>query len=522
MRMHLSARLPRFIQTTVLVCALVSFAGCTGTPPASVGEARASSESAAAPDATPALATAPAATPPTGSRPDNGQALRPANAQSVRALTDARARLVWVQSSENDAFAAGTALVLMGMDTEDGRGERVILGDRGSYIKPLFTARGERILFTRRGDVPHHLSTFIVNWDGSDLHRLADGAALAVWEEPGGGREWVYVGTDNTAEAAGDFRTLSRFPLDKPDARELVWNKTPVSGDTFQVSADGRTAGGLFPWPHAGIADLPNGQLRTVGEGCWTAFRDADVGLFWYFDGSHRNVTIVERTGNRRWTVPLNQAPGFENPEVYHPRWANHPRFVAISGPYNQGGTNQVRTGGAQTEIYLGRFSADYSRIEAWARVTENASVDSYPDVWVDRARSPHRIEVARSDAAGPGTTAPPDLGPRRIVVEARLTSAAEIPAPRSIAPYRHALVVNVFDVLDVVEGEYREPRLIAAQWAIRDARVLDEARRRAVGTTMRLTLERYDAHPELEGERLIAAGDGPNLPLYYDVGSRP
>jgi hypothetical protein len=31
-----------------------------------------------------------------------------------------------------------------------------------------------------------------------------------------------------------------------------------------------------------------------------------------------------------------------------------------------------------------------------------------------------------------------------------------------------------------------------------------------------RLTLERYDAHPELEGERLIQGGDVANLPLYY------
>jgi hypothetical protein len=32
--------------------------------------------------------------------------------------------------------------------------------------------------------------------------------------------------------------------------------------------------------------------------------------------------------------------------------------------------------------------------------------------------------------------------------------------------------------------------------------------------------LERYDAHPELEGERLISAGDASDLPLYYDVSS--
>jgi len=104
--------------------------------------------------------------------------------------------------------------------------------------------------------------------------------------------------------------------------------------------------------------------------------------------------------------------------------------------------------------------------------------------------------------------------------VEARLSTAAPIPAPRSIAPYRNALVVNIYDVIKVVEGEYRTPRILVAQWAIRDARVLDEARQRSVGSVARLTLERYDAHPELEGERLIA-GNVPDLPLYYDLSSR-
>ena len=119
--------------------------------------------------------------------------------------------------------------------------------------------------------------------------------------ETANGRDWVYVGTDNTPKAAWDFHTVTRFPVDAPAERQLVWNKTLVSGDTFQVSGDGRTAGGLFPWPKAGIASLPNGDLKIVGDGCWTAFRDAGVGLFWYLrwlasqrdhDGSFGQSTV--------------------------------------------------------------------------------------------------------------------------------------------------------------------------------------------------------------------------------------
>ena len=130
-----------------------------------------------------------------------------------------------------------------------------------------------------------------------------------MWVEPGTGRDWVYLGTDNSPKSPGDFQTVTRFAVDRPGVRELVWNKTLVSGDTFQVSADGRTAGGLFPWPKAGVAGLPNGELRTFGEGCWTAFRDAGVGLFWYFDGSHRNplryhASAPGRSFAQRWISP--------------------------------------------------------------------------------------------------------------------------------------------------------------------------------------------------------------------------
>jgi hypothetical protein len=489
-----------------LACALLCFSAVACRAPSAAPAPNSPPPSNAAP--APSTAPAPAAVEPA----------RKGTAAGVHALTGTRARLVWVQGDGTDPYAAGNSLVLMGLDTEDGKGERVILGEKGSYLKPLLISNGKRILYSSHGKDPADLSLFVVNWDGTGKREITKGFALAVWIETANGRDWVYVGTDNSTKTPFDFRTVTRFPVDQSAERQLVWNKTLVSGDTFQVSGDGRTAGGLFPWPNAGIASLPNGDLKTVGEGCWTAFRDAGVGLFWFFDGSHRNVIMMDRSRDRRWTVPLNGAPGFDNPEVYHPRWANHPRFVAISGPYNRGGTNQVRSGGAQAEIYLGRFSADYSRIEAWARVTQNAGGDSYPDVWIDRAASPHAVDIARSSAEKQ-----PDRAPQKapVIVEARLAATSTIPTPRSIEPYRHALVVNTYDVVKVVDGDYKTSRILVAQWAIRDARVLDEARQRTIGSTSRLTLERYDAHPELEGERLIAGGNLPDLPLYYDVAPR-
>jgi hypothetical protein len=441
----------------------------------------------------------------------------------VRNLTGAHTRVVWVQQDGKDPYAIGNNLVLMGFDTDDGRGERAILAERASYVKPLLTPRGDRIVFSRTPRRPEGPEIFVVNWDGSGMKPVVKGFALAVWANPADGREWVYIGNDPKKGQEFDFASVSRVPLDDPGKPELVWNKTLVSGDTFQVSADGRHAGGLFPWPDAGVAELPNGNLRKLGDGCWTAMTTIRGPMMWYFDGSHRNLTLVDIRSDKRWTVNINRVPGFGNDEVYHPRWTNHPRFLVMSGPYNLGGANQVRSGGAQTEVYLGRFAGDYSRIENWARVTSNAAGDSYPDVWVDRRRNPHAVAPAggtlgpaagAAPAAAAGAAAQPA---GRVRAQVRLVKAGAIPTPQSIAPYQHALVVNTYEIVKVTEGSYSGKTILVAQWAIRDRRVLPNAHK-TTGSVHDLTVERYDAHPELEGERLIQPPDSPDLPLYYEV----
>jgi hypothetical protein len=439
-------------------------------------------------------------------------AAREGPAADVHALTGAHTRAVWVQGDGTDPYALGKQLVLMGFDTDDGRGERAIAGERGSYVKPMLTPRGDRVVFSTHPDLAD-ASVFIVNFDGSGLRRFDRGFALAVWEHPNDGSEWIYIGSNYKGQ--GGYSTVTRVRIDRPSEREEVWNGDTISIDTFQVSADGVLAGGLFPWPAAGVADLRRRGWKQFGEGCWTALNDAGTPLLWYFDGAHRNLTMVDVARDRRWTVPINRAPGFENPEVYHPRWTRHPRFMTMTGPYNRGGANQVRSGGTQAEVWLGRFNGDFTAIEAWARVTSNTGGDSYPDVWIDRARSPHpQLASGRIGPAGPPR---PAVAPDRIVVDARVAGVGEVPTPESIVPYRHALVVNRYEIVKVLEGTPAGRELAVAQWAIRNARVLEESRR-SVGEVRRLTLERYEAHPELEGERLIQGDDVAKMPLYYDI----
>ena len=436
---------------------------------------------------------------------------------AIEAFTGGRTRAVWIRDlgDGTDILGLGDQVVVMGLDSADGRGERPIVEPPGSYAKPQLTPRGDRVVYNDRRDD----SVRIVAWDGGPPARLANGFPLATWSDPATDIEWVYVGSDARGTEPESYGAVHRHQIDDPNHRELVWDKRAVSGDGFQLSRDGRLAGALARWPDAGVLELPNGEWRPLGEGCWTSLAGDDSGLFWYFDGQHRNLTIVDTdTGadagdEPRWTVNINSAPGIDGFEVWHPRWSNHARFLTMTGPYTVGGGgNKIRGGGQGVEIYVGRFAPDHRSIDGWIQVTHNDAADFYPDVWID----PDAEVPVAGPLPAPATPAPPAAA-TRIVVEARVHSEVPIPTPRDIAPYRHALLVVEYDVVDVIEGRYDESTLLAAHWIIRDTVPLDTAER-PVDSVHRMTLEPYAAHRELEGERLVMDSDRFDLPLFYDL----
>ena len=292
---------------------------------------------------------------------------------------NARTRVVWVQHmGDGQDVEWGGNERLMGLDTRDGQGERVILGALGNYAKPLITPRGDRVVYSDR----IRRKVYVVNWDGSGLRELFGGFGVAVWKDPRDGREWIYYGLEETQEehVPAVYRTL----LDKPGAGELVWNRTLVSVDSFQLSADGRMASGVFPWPNGGVAELPNGSLKKLGTGCWASLAPDNSYAFWIFDSAHRNLFIDDISGEQGRWVNINGAPGIDGYEVYHPRWSNDPRVMAMTGPYKVGsGANRIAGGGREVEIYVGRFNADFTAIESWWQVTNNDRGDFFPDVWL-------------------------------------------------------------------------------------------------------------------------------------------
>ena len=299
---------------------------------------------------------------------------------------------------------------------------------------------------------------------------------------------------------------------------EVVWDARPVSGDSFQVSADGRTAAALLPWPTAGVIDLESGTWRKLGEGCWTAFSPGLDPLFWYFDGAHRNLTVVDVETDERWGVPINDDPIFGGYEVYHPRWTNDQRAIVLTGPYTVGRRANKIPGGRgaggdprrllRRDRHLGRLLA--------ARDAQRRS--RLLPRRLDRAG--HRARGAGAGSASGRAGEVAGSGDASgVVADLRVRQQVAPPTPESIAPYREGLLAVEYDVVQVVEGEL-EPQVIAvAHWVIRDARLVAGAAREA-GALLRLAIEPYDARPELEGKRLVFETADLTLPLFYDVAS--
>ena len=327
-------------------------------------------------------------------RPTAGPAPASATpAPSPRSVTTARPRseqsdtprtkVTWIRDvgDGTDVLSFGDQLVLMGLDSADGLGERVLLERPASYARPMVTPSGNEIVFSIRQEG----AIYAIGWDGSGLRRITDGFALAVWVNPATGVEWVYAGVRERPTDPPSYRAVRRYRIDNPDRGERVWNAQPLSGDGFQLSRDGRYAAGLFPWPDAGTADLAAGTWERLGRGCWTAFSGGEDRMFWYFDGSHRHLTLVDIEADRRWRVTINGAPGVDGLEVWHPRWTNDSRYLVLTGPYSVGQReNKIRGGGNQVEVYLGRFSADFTTIDSWHQMTHNDAPDFYPDAWID------------------------------------------------------------------------------------------------------------------------------------------
>jgi Concanavalin A-like lectin/glucanases superfamily len=297
----------------------------------------------------------------------------------VETFTGGHTRVVWLTDAENkDSFAGHNQLRLMGYDSRDGKGERVIWGERANYHRPLITPDGEQIVYSNR----QTRRIYVIKWDGSHPRLLKEpGCASEVWRDPKTGKTWVYYQEDPDDYA----KPVLRFPMDNPNKVEKVWSSSPVQAlPSFQLSRDGKMAASTFPWPTSGIAQLPDVTWRKHRDGCWPSMAPDDSYISWTFDGAHRNLFMTRLGEEKSWKVNISHAPGVNDFEVYHPRWSNDVGYLVMTGPYTVGDKKIKLWDGADgVEIYIGKFGKDFRSIESWLKLTSSREGEFFPDVWI-------------------------------------------------------------------------------------------------------------------------------------------
>lgn len=328
--------------------------------------------------------------------------------RKIEEFVGGHAKLVWTRQGENtksDIFARYEELELWGLNTRDNKGARKILPDLANYGRPLISPSGNDIIFTHKGTTKKagskrtyfEPSVFRVHWDGRHLEKLADGYAVDVWRDPETNVEWVYVVNLIPAERGtliGD--RIERFKLFDPGERELIWDKTEVGTENIQLSRDGTRASCLFPWPDAGVLFLNENRKHVYQNGCWPSMAPDDSYLTWIFDGAHKNLRMFTDGAEDKWTVPINQAPGVDGRETYHPRWSNHVRFLTMTGPYI--GETIGHANSEKIEAYIGRFDEEFRNVEAWLKFTDDELGDYFPDLWINYVEEGANREAAEDE----------------------------------------------------------------------------------------------------------------------------
>ena len=323
---------------------------------------------------------------------------------------DEPARLVWMQQREggDDPHGWLNEHVLRVAESGSDGNSRELIHPSFHVHRPLITPGGARVVFSSY----ETRSCYVVNWDGTGLREIGEGYALDVWNDPETRMDWVYAtttGSENWERQLGN--PVVRFPLDRPEERETVWNRTAITINNFMLSRDGELACGQFPHPHGGFARLTGNEWHFVARGCWTSLAPDNSYLMWIFDGPHRNLLMYSIQEDRRWTVRVNSAPDMEGYEVYHPRWSNHPRYFSISGPYKEGkrGDNLIGSGGGAVELYLGKFDPHFEEVQEWCRITDNEVGDFFPDLWIENGDSaPGYVPITNVSANAKSAGWPP------------------------------------------------------------------------------------------------------------------
>lgn len=309
---------------------------------------------------------------------------------------------VWCRAAESSAGQENgtSSSLLMAFDSRDGT-IRQLLPSPGQYFRPLLTPSGNGVVFTElpSGDAASRDPLIrIAGWDGGDVRDLGAGVAVAMHRAPESGADCV-IALDSLDDPPGpDLRgsLLVRFRVDSPDTREIIWSASAVSAAGFQLSRDGTRAGGFFPYPQSGVADLTTMSLLPGSHGSGAAFAPDDSYTSLVLDPTRRRMRLLAPNLDPGWEFSVAELPGFHSSTISHPRWSNDPAVVTFSGP------PVPQTDGPAPGIFVMRLRNDLRRIESVVRLSSAVREERFPDVRIQGSDGAVSALVQKPAASAP------------------------------------------------------------------------------------------------------------------------
>jgi hypothetical protein len=239
---------------------------------------------------------------------------------------------------------------------------------------PLFTMDGRRIVISA-GKTPAERLVLMYDTETGKLTELAKGLennVMALWQDPKTKRDWVFVNDmgDKNQQWNQPAGTIYKYPVDKPEQRKLVWDRTS-SQIYLSLSADGTRACLNPTWGNIGElkfalnADGSVDQTKSVftkfGGGCWPSMAPDDSYRLFRLEGSHTFITMHDADNASKRVIPINEMLTGKDKGMpcWLTRWSTHPRYITCQAP------NRVK----DARIWVGKFDEKFTKIEKWVRI---------------------------------------------------------------------------------------------------------------------------------------------------------
>jgi hypothetical protein len=250
---------------------------------------------------------------------------------------------------------------------------------------PILTLDGTKVLVSA-GQAPDGRGVYLYDIESGGVTEFPKGPGnnlMDVWQDPADGRLWAYVnGTGDHGENWDQARggAIYRFPLDKPEQREQVWDRTSTHIWMF-LSADGTRACFEPSWGNIGMltlavaedrqVDQDNSSYQQFGGGCFPSIAPDNSYRLFRLDGDHRSITMHEGDNSRSWQVNVSHMVDGRN--VWLTRWSRHPQYITLMGPDSD-----------QAKIWMGRFNEDFTEVEQWVQINHDGPKSMQSHSWVE------------------------------------------------------------------------------------------------------------------------------------------